>query len=94
MRLRNGVSPGVGHHHDIPRSSGYKLRPPDTKYTRYLHCPTADQIECIASRLPFRFVGVICMTRPDLLRVIVIAFMCNKLHDTTAKEYTLMSNHF
>ena len=84
----------MGHHHDIPRSSGYKLRPPDTKYTRYLHCPTADQIECIASRLPFRFVGVICMTRPDLLRVIVIAFMCNKLHDTTAKEYTLMSNHF
>ena len=51
-------------------------------------------MEYIASRLTFRFVGVVCMTRPDQWRVILSAFICNKLRDTTSNEYTLMGKHF
>ena len=91
MRLRNRVSPGMGNHHEIPRSSGYRLGPPDTKYSWHLHCPNG--VLYIASRLTFRFVGVVCMTRPDQWRVILSAFICNKLRDTTSNEYTLKSKH-
>ena len=58
MRLRNGESPGMGNHHEIPRSSGCRLRHPDTKKKWHLHCSTADQMECIACTLTFRLVGV------------------------------------
>jgi len=64
MRLRNGVIPGVNDHPGMPRSSRCGLSPPpDTKCAWQLHCPTLVRLRaCIATRLMFRFVGIVCVT--------------------------------
>ena len=65
MRLRNGVIPGVNDHPGMPRSSRCGLSPPPP--TRNVHGNFIAQHSvrlraCIATRLMFRFVGIVCVT--------------------------------
>ena len=67
MRLRNGESPGMGNHHEIPRSSGCRLRHPDTKKNGIFIAQQPIKWSALPAHLRFAsWVCVVCMTRPDL----------------------------